>query len=487
MKKITILFTFLLSSVCAPIPASKKPNIIYILADDLGYGDLSCYGQKHFETPNIDRLAKGGMKFTQHYSGSTVCAPSRCALMTGLHIGHAFIRGNTEVKPEGQGTLESGAYTMAEMFKDAGYTTGLVGKWGLGAPGSEGDPLKQGFDRFYGYNCQRHAHNYYPYYLWDDNQRIPLRGNYGLETEDYAPDFIQDEALEFIRANKDNPFFMFYAHIVPHAEMFAPEEYMEKYRGKFMPESSYKGTDGGKKFRKFTYGSQPEVHAAFAAMVNVLDDHVGQVVAELEKLGIADNTLIFFSSDNGPHTEGGHDPDYFDSNGPLRGHKRDLYEGGVRVPMIAYWPSVIKRGSTSDHLSAFWDMLPTFAEIAGGPVPHYIDGISILPTLLGKDKKQRKHDYLYWEFHEKGGRVAVRKEKWKAVRYGVAENPDGPLELYDLNNDIGEENNVADKYPEVVAEMNEIIKSARVNSENPRYNFPMRAQPGKIRSKSKTN
>lgn len=468
MKYLALLILVAVARLCT---AATAPNIIYILADDLGYGDLSVYGQTRFTTPNIDRLAEQGMRFTQHYSGSTVCAPARASLMTGKYVGHAVVRGNAEYQPEGQAPMPADTFTLAQMFKDAGYATGLFGKWGLGAPDTASEPLKMGFDRFFGYNCQRHAHHYYPYYLWDDNQRMLLWNNFGLETGDYATHFIQKEALEWVEQNRDQPFYLFYALVQPHAEMFAPEEYMAKYRGKFLPESSYEGTDGGPDFRKFAYGSQPEAHAAFAAMVNVVDDYVGELMAKLEELGIADNTLVIFTSDNGPHQEGGHNPDYFDSNGILKGHKRDLYEGGIRVPMIATWPGKIKPGSISDHPSAFWDVLPTMAEITGRKLPEKVDGISFLPTLLG-NKKQKQHDFLYWEFHERKGRVAIRKGDWKGVRYNVADDPASPLELYDLSRDPGETTNIAGQHPEVVAELDRLIKGARTRSPNPEWNFP---------------
>ncbi|EMI56300.1 arylsulfatase [Rhodopirellula sallentina] len=476
-SSLILVFAFFASAILGPAVlsdsahAADRPNVIYILADDLGYGDLSCYGQTHFETPNIDALAKRGMKFTQHYSGSTVCAPSRCALLTGKHPGHAAVRGNAEIMPEGQQPMPADTFTMAHMFQNAGYTTGLFGKWGLGAPGTVSEPLKMGFDRFYGYNCQRQAHHYYPYFLWNDNQREMLWGNFGLETDDYAPYLIQDQTLDFVEANKDQPFFCFYALVQPHAEMFAPEEVMAKYRGKFLPESTYEGVDSGPRFRKSAYGSQSEAHAAFAAMVEIMDEDVGELVAKLEELGIADNTLIIFTSDNGPHTEGGHDPRFFNSNGSQRGFKRDLYEGGIHVPMIATWPGKIPAGTTSDHLSAFWDVLPTVAEITGQPTPENIDGVSFLPTLLNQGE-QREHDYLYWEFHEWKGRIAIRRGKWKAVRYNVAINPNSPVELYDLSKDPAEKNNVASQYPEIAAELTELIKSARTESPIPKFNFP---------------
>ena len=461
--------------------AAEKPNIIYILADDLGYGDLSCYGQTKFETPNIDSLAEQGMKFTSHYSGSTVCAPSRCSLLTGMHTGHSVVRGNASVWPEGQAPMPADTFTMGHMFKNAGYATAIFGKWGLGAPGTHSEPLEMGFDRFYGFNCQRIAHHYYPYFLNDDRGYEMQWGNFGLEEGEYAPDKIQDQALAFVEANKDQPFFMYYALIQPHAEMFAPEEKMEKYRGKFLPESSYNGVDDGPDFRKARYGSQSEAHAAFVGMVEVMDEDIGELIVKLEELGIADNTLIMFSSDNGPHKEGGHDPAYFNSSGSQRGLKRELYEGGIRVPMLATWPGRIAPASETDHLSAFWDVLPTFAQITGESLPVENDGVSFLPTLLG-DKAQTEHEYLYWEFHEKKGRVAIRKGKWKGVRYNVAEDPNSPLELYDLSSDPAEATNVAKQFPEVVAELEALIKGARTVSPETDFNFPLVRKRGGMMS-----
>lgn len=442
----------------------EKPNIIYIIADDLGYNDLSCYGQNKFNTPNIDKLASQGMLFTQHYSGSTVCAPSRSVLMTGLHTGHTFIRGNREVRPEGQHPLSASIHTMAEAFQEEGYTTGAFGKWGLGSPGSEGDPLKQGFDRFYGFNCQRYGHHYYPHHLWDDDKKIILNKNEGKKKGDYAPTLIQEEVISFLEANKDKPFFLFKPTIIPHAELAAPESYMQKNRGKFLPEKSYEGYDDGADYRNGPYESQEETHAAFVSMIQVLDDHVGEIMDKVEELGIADKTLIIFTSDNGPHLEGGADPDYFDSNGPLRGYKRDLYEGGIRVPMLAKWSGKIKAGSKSNHISAFWDVYPTFSEIAGLKPPQDIDGISFRASLIGEGN-QEEHEYLYWEFHEKGGRQAARKGNWKGVKYNVLKNPDQKIELYDLSKDVGEEKDVAADHPEIIDEMKEIFKTARTDSE----------------------
>ncbi len=443
--------------------SQQKPNIVFILADDLGYGDLSCNGQKNFATPNLDKMAAGGMLFTQHYAGAAVCAPSRSALMTGLHTGHTPIRGNKEWKPEGQWPLKADAFTVAEMLKQAGYVTGAFGKWGLGYPGSEGDPNNQGFDEFYGYNCQRMAHNYYPGHLWDNQQKVVLEGNSGDKFETYAPQLIHKRALQFIEKNKDKPFFLFYPNVIPHAELLLPQENLAEFSGKFLPEFDFKGAEpGSADFREGAYGTQPESHAAFAAMVTLLDKQVGEVLAKLKELGLEKNTLVIFSSDNGPHREGGADPDYFDSNGPLKGYKRDLYEGGIRVPTIAFWEGKIVAGSKSDHISAFWDLLPTVAELAGAQAPGNIDGISYLPALLGKEQPQ--HDHLYWEFHELGGRKAVRKGDWKLVQNNVFDTAKTTTELYNLLTDIGEENNVAAENPEVVNELLELMNSARIDN-----------------------
>ena len=442
---------------------NEKPNIIYILADDLGYGDLSSFGQTHFKTPNIDKLAAEGMVFTQHYSGSTVCAPSRSTLLTGQHTGHTPIRGNKEVQPEGQWPMPAASFTIAEMLKENGYATGVFGKWGLGFPGSEGDPNKQGFDEFYGYNCQRIAHNYYPEHMWHNQEKVLLKGNEGKGRAIYAPDPSHQQALDFIVKNKKKPFFMFYASAIPHAELFAPDSYIEKYRGKFLPEKNYKGVDEGKNFKKGGYGSQPESHAAFAAMVNYLDDQVGDLLAKLKELGLDKNTIVVFTSDNGPHQEGGADPDYFNSNGIYKGYKRDLYEGGIRVPMIVKWPEKVSKGSKTNHISAFWDVMPTVAEAIGAESPKNIDGISFLPTLLGETQKE--HEYLYWEFHERGGRQALRKGDWKLVKYDINKKVQKPFELYDITKDPSEENNIAEKHPEKLKELIGLLKNARTESD----------------------
>ncbi len=449
--------------------SEEKPNIIYIIADDLGYGDLSCYGQKLFQTPNIDRLAAEGIRFTHHYSGTTVSAPSRSSLMTGQTTGHTPIRGNKEWKPEGQWPMPDSAITLAEILKEAGYVTGAFGKWGLGYPGSEGEPLKQGIDEFYGYNCQRMAHNYYPGHLWDNEQKVVLEENSGDALKVYAPELIHQRALQFIEKNRDKPFFLFYPTVIPHAELLLPEKYIAEFRGKLLPEKAFRGAEpGDANFRNGGYGSQPEAHAAFAAMITLLDEQVGEIVEKVKELGLEKNTLIIFTSDNGPHMEGGADPDYFDSNGPFRGYKRDLYEGGIRVPMIASWPGKIKAGTSTSHLSAFWDVVPTIAEISGTTPPSVTDGISFLPTLLGKGK-QENHDYFYWEFHESSGRQAVRRNDWKLVRYNILDPKKITTELYDLSLDPGETENVADKHPGVVEELLKIMIEARTPSEE--YSF----------------
>lgn len=442
----------------------KRPNIIYILADDLGYGDLSCYGQKKIKTPNIDRLAAQGMLFTQHYSGSTVCAPSRSVLMTGMHTGHTVVRGNKEVRPEGQYPIPESTYTIAEMFKKEGYATGVFGKWGLGFPGSEGDPNKQGFDTFYGYNCQRIGHHYYPHHVWSNQDSMVLTANAGKQKGLYAPNLIHEKTLEFIQKNKENPFFLYVASIIPHAELAAPEEILKKYRGQYLPEKEFKGVDDGPEYRNGPYESQTESHAAFAAMVSILDNQVGEIMDKVKELGLAENTLIVFTSDNGPHQEGGADPDYFDSNGELKGYKRDLYEGGIRVPMIANWPSKIKPKTQTDHVSAFWDIFPTFGNLIGADLPQDLDGISFLPTLVGNAQEQKNHEYLYWEFHEKGGRQAVRMGDWKAVKYNVLDDPYAPIELYNLKKDIGEQNDVALNHPDIILKMETIFNEARTPS-----------------------
>lgn len=447
---------------------NTKPNIIYILADDLGYGDLGVYGQKKIKTPHIDKLAKEGMLFTNHYSGSTVCAPSRASLMTGKHTGHVSVRGNMEVYPEGQAEMAED-FTLAKMLKKEGYKTGAFGKWGLGFVGSKSDPNNLGFDEFFGYNCQRQAHSYYPKHLWKNNEKIILEGNDGEHTEVYASDLIQKKAIEFIEESKDEPFFLFLPSIIPHLELIVPEdEIIAQYRGKF-PETAYvapAGGDYGPGWNVGTYCSQEYPHATYAAMVSRLDRDVGEVLAKLEELGIADNTLVIFTSDNGPDYKGGADPDFFNSANGLRGYKRGLYQGGVRVPMIARWKGKVSV-TKSNHVSAFWDIVPTIAEIIGADSLPSIDGISFLPTLLGQST-QEQHKYLYWEFVSDGlERQAVLREDWKMVKVKSSEGI--IIELFNINDDPNETKDLSKEQPEIFKELLFNMEQ----SHTPNTNFPL--------------
>jgi arylsulfatase len=460
-------------------PAERQPNIVFILADDLGYGELGAYGQQHIRTPNIDLLADEGMRFTQHYSGSPVCAPSRAVLLTGLHTGHAYIRDNDEMGErgdvwrdlslEGQRPLLPNTFTVGTMLKDAGYVTGAIGKWGLGGPESGGEPNRQGFDHWYGYLCQRIAHNYYPPWLWRNNEKDVLDNEYfhphqrlpeGADPNDpasyasysgvdYSMDLMAEEALEFIRQNRDTTFFLYLPFPVPHVALQVPDGSLHEYDGAFS-ETPYRGDKG--------YLPHPRPRAAYAAMITRMDREIGRILSLLEELGLADNTIVFFTSDNGPTFNGGTDSDFFNSAGPLRGLKTQLYEGGIRVPLIARWPGHIEPGSTTDFISAFWDFLPTFAELAGSDVPADIDGLSMVPTLSGVPSRQLEHDYLYWEFQ---GRQAVRMGPWKAYRIGL----EGPIELYDLVSDIGEQRDVAGEHPDVVAQIVDIMVEGRTESD----------------------
>lgn len=458
-------FVLVSTVITAQNRPANRPNIIFILADDLGYGDVGVNGQKLIKTPNIDRLAQEGMQFTQFYAGTSVCAPSRSSLLTGQHTGHTYIRGNKEVKPEGQEPIADSVVTVAELLKKAGYTTAAFGKWGLGPVGSEGDPLKQGFDRFYGYNCQALAHRYYPDHLWDNNQEVVLDANeHLLKTNEYAPDLIHKQALNFVNTQTGKqPFFLFLPYTLPHAELLVPDDSLfAHYKGKF-DEKPYKGADYGPDAKTGGYTSQHYPRATFAAMVARLDRYVGQLLATLKAKGLDQNTLIVFSSDNGPHTEGGADPAFFNSGGGLRGVKRDLYEGGIREPFFVRWPGVVKPNSKSDYVGAFWDLLPTFTELAGTKAPDHIDGLSFVPTLTGKGV-QKKHDYLYWEFHEGGGRQAVRQGNWKAVRLQVDSNPAGPVELYDLSKDLSETHNIAAQHPDKARQLAQLMTEAHTRS-----------------------
>ena len=428
----------------------RKPNVILILADDLGYGDLGCYGQQTIKTPNIDRMAADGIRFTQCYAGSTVCAPSRCSLMTGMDTGHATIRGNLPKAAP----LRPQDVTVAEVLKSAGYKTGIIGKWGLGLENSSGTPDKKGFDEFFGYINQTLAHNYYPETLWRNNEKIVIEGNLKGKKGTYSHDLFEQEALDFISRHKSKPFFLYLSLTLPHSNT----------------ELGRKTGDGMEvpDYGPYAKENWPGPAKGCAAMITRMDDCVGKVLAELKTLGIDENTIVFFSSDNGPQgirDKGGYDPRFFNSSGPLRGIKRDLYEGGICIPMIARWPGHIKSGTTSNQVWAFWDFLPTVADIAGTKTPAGIDGISMLPALLGRP--QQNHEYLYWEFHENGFTQAVRMGDWKAIRYGI----DKPIELYNLKNDLAETKNIADRHPEVVAKITAILNLARTDSPL----FPIRA------------
>jgi arylsulfatase A-like enzyme len=427
----------------------RRPNIIFILADDLGYGDLGCYGQKQIQTPNLDRLAAEGIRFSQCYAGSTVCAPSRCALMTGLHTGHCQVRGNALVP------LRPEDVTVAEVLKTAGYRTGIVGKWGLGEPDSTGIPNRQGFDYWFGYLNQRHAHNYYPDYLWRNHEKVAFPGNVvekGVATKRavYSHDLFTEEALKFIEQERDKPFFLYLAYTIPHANNEAGKQGME------VPSDA-----------PYSDKPWPQQQKNHAAMITRMDADIGKLVKRLGELKLDDQTIVFFSSDNGPHREGGGDPQFFGGSGPLRGIKRDLYEGGIRVPMIVRAPGRIKAGQVSDQVWAFWDFLPTAAELAGAKGPEAIDGISMAPALVGEKEAgrvQKQHDFLYWEFHEGGFSQAVRMGDWKLVRRPYAKDP--APELYNLKNDLGETKNVAAENKDVVVRIEASLKNARTDSTN---------------------
>ncbi|MCP5523025.1 MAG: arylsulfatase [Verrucomicrobiales bacterium] len=425
------------------IAQEARPNIIFILADDLGYGDLGCYGQQRIKTPQIDRMAAEGMRFTQAYAGSTVCAPSRCVLMTGFHTGHARIRGNARLP------LLPKDVTVAEVLKGEGYRTALLGKWGLGEPDTTGVPNRQGFDEFFGYLNQHHAHNYYPTYLWRNEERYELAnvvpnedaqgGGKATIRRQYSHDLVADEAMRFVRSNAGTPFFLYLALTVPHANNEARDEGME------VPDlGAYADLDW------------PAPQRAHAAMISRMDRDIGRLFDLLKELQLDERTLVFFTSDNGPHREGGNNPGFNDSNGPLRGIKRDLYEGGIRVPFIARWPGRIQPGTVCPQLTDFADFLPTAAELSGAPVRSGIDGVSILPSLLGQTAGQQQRPYHYWEFYEQGGRRALRQGDWKAI----IQPWDGNLELYDLANDIGETNNLATQRPEIASRMRRLIDEA---------------------------
>jgi len=492
---LTMLAAF--TGCSSPVPQAP-PNIIYILADDLGYAELGSYGQEKIQTPHLDQLAADGMRFTQHYCGNAVCAPSRCVLMTGKHPGHAHVRSNRRNSlPEevvekygmefmGQEPIPDREVTIGEMLKEQGYATAAIGKWGLGHFGTSGSPEKQGFDLFFGYNCQAHAHTYYPAYLWRNGEKVmldndpPVPGHASLpegadpddpasydafKGQDYAPDRMIDEALQFIRDNREGPFFLYFPSIIPHVALHIPDEELEPYLGKW-DETPFTAEGG------YGYTPHQTPRAAYAAMISRLDREVGAILSLLEELGLEENTLVMFSSDNGTtHLEQEVDYEFFESVGPLRGLKGSLYEGGIRVPMIARWPGRIEPGSTSDLPSAFYDVMPTLAEVTGAEAPENIDGISFLPTLLGREGQQ-EHEFLYWEFTGYGGQQALRMGDWKAVRQNMLqEGNEDPLriELYNLADDIGESRDLASEKLEIVDRMRGIMDAEHVPSEV----FPM--------------
>jgi len=476
--------------------SASQPNIIYILADDLGYGELGAYGQKRIETPHLDALASRGMVFTQHYAGAPVCAPSRCVLLTGRHMGHAAIRGNDEWASrgevwdyakavqdpllEGQRPLPGDHPTLGSLLQNVGYKTAIVGKWGLGAPLSEGIPSNRGFDFFFGYNCQRQAHTYYPRHLWKNQEKVwldnplvvpgtklePGEDPYDEESyrrytlRNYAPDLMQEEVLHFIRSNRDRPFFLYYATPIPHAPLQAPEEWIDYYVEKFGNDQPYDGSNG--------YFPCRYPKATYAAMVSYLDEQVGQIIHLLKELDMEDHTLVIFSSDNGPTYNGGTHSSWFGSANPFSSEygkgKGFVREGGIRVPMIATWPGIIQPGTRSDHLSAFYDVLPTLCEVAGAGIPKDIDGISFLPTLKGR-KQRYQNEYYYWEFPEYGGQIAIRKGNWKGIAREIKERNEVRFELYDLKKDPLEENDLAPQYPGVIEEFMGIIRKEHTEAE----------------------
>ncbi|MEY3920756.1 MAG: hypothetical protein RL634_517 [Bacteroidota bacterium] len=467
-----IFFGFSLLNPSSSVAQNKsKPNIIYIYADDLGYGELGCYGQTKIQTPHIDQLAKEGIRFTQHYSSAPVCAPSRCMLMTGKNPGHTYIRGNYEMggfedeKERGQMPLHEGAYTIANMLKERNYATGMIGKWGMGVVGTTGSPLNHGFDYYYGYLDQKQAHNYYPTHLWENDRwdslnnpfiyvHRPLDSTTATEKDfnyykgnDYAPKKMTDKALAFIEKNKSNTFFLYLPYTIPHLSLQLPDEYVNKYRGKF-DEHPYYGQKG--------YAANRYPLSTYAGMISFLDDQVGIIMEKIKSLGLDENTIVMFSSDNGTTFSSPVDKNFFNSVSGLRGLKMELYEGGIRVPFVARWPGKIKAGTVSDMVSVQYDMMSTLAAITGLPVQH-TDGISLMPTLMGK-LQQEQHSYLYFEYPENGGQVAVRMGNWKGVKKQLIKNPSVSWELYDLSKDPSEQNNIAEAHKDILKEFDAIVK-----------------------------
>ena len=452
------LVTAAAGEAAAPPAPARAPNILLIQADDLGHGDLGAYGQARFATPRLDRLAREGMRFTHYYAGSTVCAPSRAALMTGRHTGQAWIRGNGAL-PEGDVPLRSEDVTVAEVLRDAGYRTAVIGKWGLGQAGTTGAPNRQGFEHAFGFLDQRHAHRQFTDHLWRNGQRV------ATDVErDYVNELFTAETAAFVQRDDPRPFFVYLNYTVPHAELRVPESDLAAFRGRY-PEQPYLNREADERRvgaaaeqPSLGYRSQPAPRAAFAAMVHRMDRDVGRLVDLLDARGLGRHTLVLFTSDNGPHQEGGADPAFFNSAGGLRGIKRDLYEGGIRVPMIARWPGTIPARVVSEHPWAHWDVLPTLADLAGTAIPAGLDGLSMRRALIGQP--QPTHHFFYWEFHERGFQQAVRMGRWKAVRLA----PNRPLELYDLQTDHGERNDIARKHADVVQRIEAYLKTARTES-----------------------
>lgn len=453
---VPVLFATLLLGQAAGTAAKgvvSQPNFILIVADDLGHGELGCYGQRKIKTPHLDQLAAQGLRFTQHYAGNNVCAPSRCSLLTGLHPGHAFIRDNREVRPEGQFPLPAGTVTLPSLLKAAGYRTACIGKWGLGGPGSTGDPLRQGFDSFFGYNCQRHAHTFFPSYLWRDDLKLPLDG------KTYAHDLLEEEMLRWLDQAGKQPFFLYLPFTLPHLALQIPEAELAPYLGQW-EEKPYDGKKG--------YTPHPTPRTAYAAMISRLDRSVGRLMAKLKERGLDEQTLVLFTSDNGAtHDVGGVDTEFFQSVGELRGRKGSMYEGGLRVPLLARWPGHVRPGRVSTLPSASWDLLPTLLELAAANRPAGLDGLSLVPTLL-EQGNQLNHEYLYWESPGYGGQQAIRAGAWKGIRRQIGKG-NLKLELYHLAEDAGEKADVAERHPEVVAKLTKWMDQAH----QPSQEFPL--------------
>lgn len=445
-----------------PAAAERPPNVVLIIADDLGYAELGSYGQKKIKTPSLDKLASEGMRFTQFYAGNAVCATSRCVLMSGKHAGHAFIRDNRAVKPEGQYPIPESEVILPELFKGRGYATGAMGKWGLGPTGSSGDPNKQGFDLFFGYNCQGKAHNHYPTHVWRNATHLRLEGNEGIAIgKQFSHDLFEAEVLKFVDEHKSKPFFLYLPFTIPHLALQVPDDSLAEYKGQW-EDPPYTGGKG--------YFPHATPRAAYAAMVTRMDRSVGRIVERIKQHGLTENTLILFTSDNGPASDnwGGTDSPFFDSAGPLRGLKGSLYEGGIRVPLIARWLGQIKPGSVSDLPCASYDLLPTLCEISGAAPPREIDGRSLAPTLFGREV-QRRHEFLYWEFPGYGGQQAVRLGNWKGVRQQLAKGRT-EIELYNLAEDVSEKNNVSKQNPGIVERIAKIMATSHV----PSAEFPLK-------------